>query len=147
MNKKGFSLMEMLTVVIIVGLLASVALPQYRKIVEKGRFSKAQAMAKNLHDSCERLVAEFGVEEWADLRENRKKMTALDIVGSDTMPAGFVVADDKVQGRGFSYSLTGNCGISIKKYEGNYKAEFVFSGTEFTCTEIDEESCNVYGLD
>lgn len=147
MNKKGFSLMEMLTVVIIVGILSSVAIPQYRKIMEKGRFTKAQAMAKSLYDSCERLVAEFGVESWVDLPASKKQIDDLDVVGVDVLPLGFNIASNGVQGKGFIYTISGNCNVNIRKLEGNYKADFVFTGSEFLCTDIDPESCNVYGLD
>ncbi|WP_428038694.1 type IV pilin protein, partial [Candidatus Avelusimicrobium faecicola] len=36
-NKKGFTLVEILTVVLIVGVLSAVALPQYRRAVERSR--------------------------------------------------------------------------------------------------------------
>ena len=147
MNKKGFSLIEMLTVVIIVGILSSVAIPQYRKIMEKGRFTKAQAMAKSLYDSCERLVAEFGVESWVDLPASKKQIDDLDVVGVDVLPLGFNIASNGVLGKGFVYTISGNCNVNIRKLEGNYKADFVFTGSEFLCTDRDPESCNVYGLD
>ena len=39
-NKKGFTLLEMLVVVLIIGILASVALPQYRRSVNKAKFAQ-----------------------------------------------------------------------------------------------------------
>ncbi|MBQ7907958.1 MAG: prepilin-type N-terminal cleavage/methylation domain-containing protein [Elusimicrobiaceae bacterium] len=148
MNKKGFSLMEMLTVVIIVGLLSSIALPQYRKIMEKGRFTKAQVMAKSLHDSCERLMEEYGVENYTDLPPMKQTITALDVVGPDVLPVGFTLLNmQRISGKGFGYYLVGNCNVYIQKIEGNYKAKFLFTGEEFTCEDIDTDACNVYGLD
>lgn len=50
MNKKGFTLVELLAVVLIVAILSGVALPQYRKVVEKARLSEAESMMRTIYD-------------------------------------------------------------------------------------------------
>ena len=46
--RKGFTLVELIIVVIIVGILASIGLTQYNKVVEKGRATEARMMLGNL---------------------------------------------------------------------------------------------------
>ena len=52
-NNQAFTLIELLVVVLIIGILASVALPQYQKAVDKSRFSNLMAITKALADANE----------------------------------------------------------------------------------------------
>ena len=46
--KKGFTLIELIVVIIIVGILASVGMTQYTKVVEKGRAAEARLILGSL---------------------------------------------------------------------------------------------------
>ncbi len=68
--KKGFTLIELIVVIIIVGILASVGMTQYTKVVEKGRAAEARLIlgslrtaeiAENIENGAYQTAANLGV--------------------------------------------------------------------------------------
>jgi prepilin-type N-terminal cleavage/methylation domain-containing protein len=62
MRKKGFTLLEVLMVVIIIGILAAIALPQYVNTIEKARSAEAMGILGTLRASMDR----YWYEHFAD---------------------------------------------------------------------------------
>ena len=58
----GFTLLELLVVVLIIGILAAVAVPQYQKAVEKSRAAEAITLLKYMHRQGELCILEKGPE-------------------------------------------------------------------------------------
>ena len=56
--KKAFTLIELLVVVLIIGILASIALPQYTRAVEKARAVEAVSLISALEKSMDRYTLE-----------------------------------------------------------------------------------------
>lgn len=61
--KKGFTLIEMLVVVLIIGILASIALPQYTRAVEKAKVAQALITLKYMRERGQEYLLSKGLDE------------------------------------------------------------------------------------
>ncbi|MBR2392169.1 MAG: prepilin-type N-terminal cleavage/methylation domain-containing protein, partial [Elusimicrobiaceae bacterium] len=71
MNNKGFTLVELLVVVLIIGILAAMAMPAYFKAVERARASEAETLIGTVVNSQQRYKMKTG--------KFAKKWTSLDV--------------------------------------------------------------------
>ena len=64
-KSKGFTLIEMLVVVLIIGILAGIALPQYQSAVRKTRVAEAKITLRALVDATDRYFLQNGYGDWS----------------------------------------------------------------------------------
>ena len=95
---KGFTLVELLVVVLIIGVLSAIALPQYTTAVERSRSAEALTLMASIADSAQRYYFQHDV--WPD--ENQWEV--LDI----TVPASASASGPSI-GKNFSFSMD-TCG-------------------------------------
>ncbi len=62
---KGFTLIELLAVVLIMGILSSIAMPQYRRSLNRARIAEAENMLAPMFESRERWAIENGHRSFA----------------------------------------------------------------------------------
>lgn len=58
--RKGFTLLELIIVIIIIGVLATLGFSQYVRVVEKGRTAEAKAILGSLRTAQEAYNLEYG---------------------------------------------------------------------------------------
>lgn len=66
MNKKGFTLVELLTAIIITGILAAMAVPMYEKAIEKSRVVEARTQLAKLLDAKLRAMDAWEISTYTD---------------------------------------------------------------------------------
>ena len=93
MNKKGFTLIEIMVVVFIIAIIAAIALPFYRKAVERSKAAEALQILASVASSMERARMANG--------EYPETLADLDITVRDS--GGNIVTGDSWQSRWFFF--------------------------------------------
>ena len=149
-GKAGFTLIEVLTVVIIVGILTSVAVPQYRRAVQRSKSVQAIAMLRVISDSAERLASEYGFktfEGFSNYHPDEAIFQHLDMIGEDTTDC--TINNTTLVCTDFTYHL-----VPMANYVYAEKTSTPYQGVQIRLTRDNHlfcqgnaVACEVYNLD
>lgn len=156
-TKQAFTLIELLVVVLIIGVLAAVALPQYQKTVEKSRATEAMQLLKSIDQAVDtyhlasgeypKKFDELSIDiPWtgqekgyqggviSDVRSNGKWSIQLEGDNANYYSIIATRLDGKYEGGGFLIEKSGPGYFTTWEYHKLYCAEYlagnkIFSGT------------------
>ena len=108
-RKKGFTLLELIIVIIVIGILASIALPRYLRVAERSRMAEGKSILGALRGAQVRYAAEHG-NFTTDVDNLDTDMTTsryfeVPFTVDDTDPIASVVRN-AVDAGSFAYTLT-----------------------------------------
>lgn len=110
----GFTLIELMIVVAIIGILAAIAIPQYQNYVARSQFSAALASVKNLQTQAELYIQENGTltTDLTDLGLDATNNDNISLVAGSANAAGVVNGSSIVYDFPTDSSLSGSVWVT-----------------------------------
>jgi type IV pilus assembly protein PilA len=111
MNRKGFTLIELMVVIFIVGILAAVAIPIMRGRIDAAKWSEGKAAAGSIRTAARAYCAERG----PDFTYGSEDLTTLGFAAGDLDGKYFLTADYSVAITGYNaYVVTVTAGSAAE---------------------------------
>lgn len=148
--KKGFTLIEILAVVLIIGVLSAIAVPQYRRSLERSRVVEAMDMLPAIYDAQQRFFTES---------ETTPYLVSFNLL--DINLKGSVAGDAHNQWRTHNFLYTMGPVRQLASYfsrstapvwavaqKGKYKgAKILYDGENFSCCDVNADgACEAFAL-
>lgn len=176
MHPKGFTLIEMLVVVLIIGVLTAVAMPQYRKVMDRSKVAEALQLLPALWEARERWILENGYH-WGnnstqdsiyDANGNQVAWPNLEDLDIEVKVRGTGPASFTTENWSYSWDHCGTCNNGSRpvrvtpatgwRFGTNFhqRVQLSYSGRRLCCTSIggtapctwlNVESCSTYDDD
>lgn len=161
MTRKGFTLIELLVVVIIMGVLTSVALPQYRKAMDRAKVAEALQMLPAIYEARERWMIEHQCT-WNGLSYQCADGSTLGFDKLDIESKGKIDKDDPgllITSNFSYYLLTHQCGngsknrrqVSASPAWGESRhipaVSFCYGGNKVCCVDLGWNLCASLNVD
>jgi len=128
LGSAGFTLIELLVVVLIIGILAAIAVPQYFKVVERGRAGEAMAFLADLNAAQSRYILRTGTYFTGTVTS-----TTFDVALPATLK--YFTGNTAVTGDANSWSATLTRNATVNTY-GAYTvvATYNVNGLKYSCS-------------
>lgn len=157
MSKKGFTLIELLVVAIIMGVLTAIAMPQYRRSMDRAKAAEVMQLLPAIFESRERWITEHGCTWTTTGYTCADGATGLSF-GKLDIEAKYTSRDDgQLDTDTWSYYLVHNrpagkkqpCVAASPNWGNNRgidSATIYYRGDKFSCTEGTSGVCDLLNV-
>lgn len=129
----GFTLAELMAVVVIIGIMAGIGLGSYKKAMERSRFAEGLSLAHNIMEARERYYLENVDKSDADRKTSDYGKLDIELTGGSSSGASFT-------GKNFVVTMVGD-GVEAIRRGGNYTIKVFQDSRAFGATARSSDRC------